>query len=113
MSWTLRSTAFAGVLLAGAPSALADGIVFTFENLSSSTVWEIYATPVGKPPTDIDLLETDVLRPGESVDLVIPYLDFGHTCMFDVRIVFYEQTEAEEKGVDFCHLEDDTYAVTD
>lgn len=88
--------------------ALADDLVFRFDNNSSYTVVELYASPSDVGEWEEDILGRDVLVSGESARVTIA--DGRRACEYDMRIVF-EDGDTIEDTTDLCETE--SYAVTD
>jgi hypothetical protein len=88
--------------------ALADDLVFRFDNNSSYTVVELYASPSDVGEWEEDILGRDVLVSGESARVTIA--DGRRACEYDMRIVF-EDGDMIEDTTDLCETE--SYAVTD
>jgi hypothetical protein len=95
--------------LALAPSAaLAQDLVFKLENKSNFVVTELYASPNNVKSWEEDILGTDVLGSGESVDVTIA--DGRRACEYDLKIVF-DDGDSIEDTTNLCDT--GTYTVTD
>ena len=99
--------AAAALALSSAP-ALAEDLVFLFDNQSSTAVLELYASPSDVRSWEEDILGQDVLPSGEAVRVTIA--DGREQCGYDLRIVF-DDGEVLENTTDLC--ETGSYTVTD
>ena len=89
-------------------AAFADDLVFMFDNSSSYSVIELYASPSNVGNWEEDVLGRDILAPGEAARVTIA--DGRRTCEYDLRIVF-EDGDAIEDTTDLC--ETGSYTVED
>lgn len=69
-------------------------------NNSGKTVREFYGSNAGTSSWQEDILGTDMLEPGESVD--INFEDGSGYCTFDFKAVFSDGSSAVESGFDVC-----------
>lgn len=94
--------AFPLVLIASAASARDIG--FTLDNQTSSPVTEFY---LSAPDVDNweENLVTAPIPPGGSAPATIRGAD---TCVFDVRTVFEDGTDTEDRSYDLCENPDYT-----
>lgn len=99
--------AAAALLLAGSP-ALAEDLVFTLHNQSSSVVTEFYASPSDVGNWEQDILGVDVLGSGEAVQITIA--DGRSQCDYDLRLVF-DDGDIHEDMADLCDT--GSYTVQD
>lgn len=88
--------------------ALAQDLKFDLINKSSYVVTELYASPDNVKEWEEDILGTDVLGSGETVEVTIA--DGRRACSYDLRIVF-DDGDVVEDTTDLC--ETGTYTVTD
>jgi hypothetical protein len=91
--------------------ASADDLVFTLDNQSSEAVSEFYVSTLQSNSWEEDILGEDILPSGDSAEITISNAD--GRCMFDIRIVYEGGSVIEEREIDLCNLDDETYAVTD
>lgn len=105
-SFKYMSLAAVAVLMPA--GAFADELVFRFDNNSSYTVVELYASPSDVGEWEEDILGRDVLESGESARVTIA--DGRRACEYDLRVVF-EDGDSIEDTTDLCETE--SYAVTD
>lgn len=110
MKFNVSAAAFAAALVFAVP-AHADDLVFTLDNQSSEAVTELYVSTVQAETWEEDILGTDVLPSGQAIDVTITNAD--GRCKFDMRIVYQGGSVVEEREIDLCNLDDDTYTVTD
>lgn len=89
-------------------SAMAEDMVFKLINKSSFVITELYASPSNVKSWEEDILGTDVLGSGETVNVTIA--DGRRACEYDLRIVF-DDGDAIEDTTDLC--ETASYTVTD
>jgi hypothetical protein len=105
---------FTGVALAsalGVVPASADDLVFTLDNQSSESVSEFYVSTLQSESWEEDILGENVIPAGQSAEITISNAD--GRCMFDIRIVYEGGSVIEEREIDLCNLDDETYTVTD
>lgn len=90
-----------------ATGASAKNVAFTLKNSTSSPVTEFY---VALPSTDNweENLVRSPIQPGESAAATVSGAD---TCVFDVRTVFEDGTDTEDRGYDLCDNPD--YDITE
>lgn len=98
--------AVAAVLVA-AP-AMADDLVFQFNNNSSFAIVELYASPSNVGDWEEDILGREILDAGEAARVTIR--DGRRTCEYDLKIVFEDGDEATDT-TDLCETEN--YTVND
>ena len=83
-----------------------DDTSLTVDNQSDYEIYQVYVAPVNSPSWGPDLLNGDVLLPGESLDV------FDLRCDdYDVLITDELGAECELLGIDMCF--DSTYWVID
>lgn len=87
-------------------SALAEDLVFTLYNESSSPLVEFYVEATSEDNWGEDLLE-EAVASGESGTVTIA--DGRTTCTYDIRGVFEDGTEVDERQLDLCELGSYTY----
>src|SRR5438874_975560 len=99
------SVAIAGVLLASTVGhALADVRNFSLMNNTGALVANLYVSPTDTVDWGDDILGKDVLANGESVAITFGRFDAGK-CLYDVKIILKDGTEAKIIGVDLCTIE--------
>ncbi len=101
-------TVLAAIAIVVATPALCEDLVFTLVNDSSSTIAEMYVSPVGEDLWGENILMVDGVEPGVSGDVTIA--DGLEVCDYDLRFV----TDAGEeltKEQDLCEL--GVFTVTD
>lgn len=103
-----RQLPLAAAMILVASTASADDLVFRFENQSSYTIMELYASPSNVDNWEEDILDRDVLEAGDAANVTIA--DGRRACEYDLRIVF-EDGDVVEDTTDLC--ETGTYTVTD
>lgn len=96
-------------LCAFTATAAAEDLVFDLENRSSYVVVEFYASPSNVGNWEDDILGTDVLGSGESVEITIA--DARTQCKYDLRFVFDDGDVVDRAGVDLCKT--GNYTLTD
>jgi len=93
--------------LVSAPAHASD-LAFNFINKSSYVVVELYASPNNVKSWEEDILGTDVLGSGETVEVTIA--DGRRACKYDLRIVF-DDGDVVEDTTNLCDT--GSYTVTD
>lgn len=88
----------AAAFLLAAP-AMAEDLNFLFENNSSFTIVELYASPSDVGDWEEDILGRDILEAGESARVTIR--DGRRACEYDLRIVFDDGDEITDT-TDLC-----------
>lgn len=97
----------AAAFLIAAP-AMAEDLVFQFNNESSFVVTELYASPANVDEWEDDILGLDVLGSGEAARVTIR--DGRRACEYDLKIVFDDGDEVIDT-TDLCETE--SYTVKD
>lgn len=69
-------------------------------NDSYKTVREFYGSNAGSDSWEEDILGSDELSPGQSVD--VNFEDGSGYCSFDFKAVFTDGTSTVESGIDVC-----------
>jgi len=91
-----RLVARAAAVAVAAPSALpaaAQTYTVRFQNYSGATVYRIYSSPTDNGSWRQDLLGSNVLYPGQGLDVIINNV---YNCYYDVMIEWesgYQQTD--------------------
>jgi hypothetical protein len=86
------ATALALAALSAVPAA-AQSYAVRFQNNSGATVWRIYSSPTNNSSWEQDLLGSNVLYPGQGLDVIIHNVS---NCYYDVLIEWesgYQQTD--------------------
>ena len=78
-------------------------LVFKMKNKTSAVLTEFYASPPGTEDWEEDILGQDVLEPGESVRITIG--DQRQDCRYDLKGVFEDGEEVEQRKVNLCDTE--------
>ena len=106
---TIR-TVLAGAVLATAFAvvpAYADDLVFMLDNKASISIREFYASAVNVDNWEEDILGQDILEPNNFARITISN---SQTCDYDLKIVFDDDQESEERGINLCDT--GSYTVT-
>ncbi|WP_210529252.1 hypothetical protein [Rubellimicrobium arenae] len=96
-----RFAAFATALALGAAAALpADAQTYSirFQNQSGATVYRIYSSPTSNSNWEQDLLGSNVLYPGQGLDVIIHNVS---NCYYDV-LIQWESGYQETDTFDLC-----------
>ena len=104
---TIRTAIIAAVIAAGALSANAASAFerwFYVNNEGSSTIYSVYATPVGDHSWGRDLLGSYVIPAGDYLDLEPDYHN-GY-CLFDIKVRYASGREVTLWNVDLCTITD-------
>ena len=91
-------------LLVSAGSAFAGIQDFFIHNKGKFAVYYIYISPDYSSEWEEDVLGTDVLMPGESLE--IEMIDYGNHCYFDILIEDSQGNQREYWDVDLCTVLD-------
>ena len=105
-------TLLAGAAIAAAISvapAYAEDLAFMLDNQSSGAIQEFYASPVGVDDWEEDILGTDILGAGDASRITIA--DGRDVCEYDLKIVFDDASEMEERSINLCDT--GSYTVAD
>ena len=108
MTRTLLVVAAVASACAIAP-AHADDLVFMLDNKSTTAIQEFYASAINVDNWEQDILGQDILEAGNFARITIK--DGGGNCEYDLKIVFADKEEMEERGINLC--ETGSYAVSD
>lgn len=92
-----------------ATSALAEDLEFFLINESSADLVGFNVSSTASDSWEENLLEGGYLAPGYEIGVMIA--DGLTTCIYDVRGVFSDGSEAEDYGLDLCDL--GSYTFTD
>jgi hypothetical protein len=104
-------TVVAGAVLATAFAvvpAYAEDLVFMLDNKASISVREFYASAVNVDNWEEDILGQDILEPNNFARITISN---SQTCEYDLKIVFDNDRETEERGINLCDT--GSYTVSD
>ncbi len=94
------------VLGLGVNSALAEDLVFTLKNQSSSSLVEFYVESSNLDNWGENILTQDV-APGGSGQVTIA--DGKRTCTYDIKGVFADHSKLEDHHLNLCELGSYTY----
>ncbi len=103
-------TAVAVSLLASSVSVLAEeyeAVTFTLTNGTGSNITHFYASPPSTQAWEADILGTDILPPGESVEITIT--DGRPDCGYDFKAVFDDDSELVHDAISVCGGESYVY----
>jgi hypothetical protein len=110
----MKTGVLTGVLfatfVASAPASAQD-LNFVLDNQSSEAVSELYVSGLAQEDWGEDILGQEVLPSGEQVTVTI--FEAGDVCDYDLRIVYEGGSVIEEREIDVCNLDGNTYEVTD
>lgn len=98
------AAAAAVTMSAATSSAASDGKnrKVEVENLSSSTLRELYASPISAKTWEEDLLGKRTLTPGQTIEANV---DNGTTeCQYDLKAVMADGKEHVKRGVNVCAI---------
>jgi hypothetical protein len=102
----------AGAVIASALSAVpafAEDLIFSLDNKTSGALTEFYASPVNVGNWEDDILGSDVLPAGQSVNITIA--DGREVCEYDLRSVFEDGQVVERKNLNLC--ETGSYTISE
>lgn len=90
--------------IAFSSAARAEDLIFTLKNDTSATLVRFHTSPVGVEEWEDDVFGSQVLEPGESIELTIA--DGRDVCEYDMRFEFDENSNLEttEDKQDLCKL---------
>ncbi|MEX0924279.1 MAG: hypothetical protein WD489_07900 [Rhodovibrionaceae bacterium] len=91
------------ILLAAAP-AVAGIQDFFIHNDGKFAIYYIYISPDYSTEWEEDVLDSDVLMPGDSLE--IEMIDYGNHCYFDILIEDSQGNSREYRDVDLCDVVD-------
>jgi hypothetical protein len=92
-----------------APS-YADDLVFQLDNKSSSDITEFHVSVLSSDSWEENIL-TEPIKAGETATVTLSNAD--GRCKFDLRTVYDDGSTTDERAIDLCNLDDDTYTITD
>ncbi len=107
MSMLLKGAAgslFALFLVFSAAPANAGIQDFYIHNDGKWAIYYIYVSPDYSNEWEEDILESDVLMPGDVLE--IEMIDYGNHCYFDIKIEDSRGNEREYRDVDLCSVVD-------
>jgi hypothetical protein len=107
MKHFLQLSIAAAMTMATATLAHADDLLFELANETSVPLVELFISPNSLPDWEDDVLGSDVVMPGEVVDVLIA--DGRRDCVYDILGVFADDDEVEDYQVDLCELESYTF----
>ncbi len=97
MTRLFAAAALATATLAAVPAA-ADSYAVRFQNNSGATVYRLYSSPTHNQSWERDLLGSNVLYPGQGLDVVIHNVA---NCAYDV-LIEWESGYQEVDTWDIC-----------
>ena len=100
--------AFAMVLVL-AQSAFADPRDFELRNSSAVDIAFVYVSPSDMSAWGDDIMGTDVLPSGQSVNVSFRAFD-GNTCSYDIKVVGTSGQEGYLYKVDLCSVSNVTFS---
>lgn len=104
----MRMPVAAALASFAATPALAEDLIFTLINDSSSTIVEMNVSPVGEELWGENILTVDAVEPGMSGDITIA--DGLDVCDYDLRFIADDGTEAF-KAQNLCEI--NTFTIHD
>lgn len=75
---------------------------FTLKNRTGYTVAEVYVSPAKSDDWEEDVMGGDVLDNGQDVH--IQFSRAAKSCMWDLKVVYDDEVEAEWAGFDLCKV---------
>lgn len=95
----------------GAAAAQTESLSFTLENHTGATMIALHISDVGVNNWEEDILDVDVVLPGDSVEVTID--DGLDGCEYDVRADFSDGDSIDLRDVDFCQLDGETLTISE
>ena len=92
--------------------ALAMAVLFsqvTLENDSLSYITHLYVSPTSSDSWGDDILDVDVLPPGESVDITFD-TSVGRTCIYDILVVTEDGSRTRKNRENLCTTTTEYYS---
>lgn len=105
MSAIAALAAFSG--LAAASAASADNRHVEIVNHTRHTIVHFYASNTGSNDWEEDILGSDELAPGDSIDIDID--DGTGKCKFDFKAVFSDGDDLQKSNINVCEIESYEY----
>lgn len=93
------SVAISAALLVPTLASAANRVV-TINNKTKSTIVAFHASTTGTSTWDEDILGSDTLAPGESIDIDID--DGSGACKYDLMAKFKDGTDAVSNNLNVC-----------
>jgi len=75
---------------------------FKLKNRTGYTIAEVYVSPTKSEDWEEDVMGTDVLENGQSVD--IEFSRAAKSCVWDLKVIYDDEEEAEWTGFDLCKV---------
>lgn len=91
--------------------ALAEDLKFELVNNSSYVVTNFYTSPATTDNWEEDVLGTDILDAGQSVEITIA--DGSDQCVYDMKFSAKGADDLVVPGIDLCKLDGNQYVLTD
>ncbi len=101
MKYGLIAAGFASAILFAVP-AFAGDQDFTLVNKTGYEVAEVYVSPAHAKRWGSDIMGSDVLSNGSSVD--IKFSPNASACKYDLKVIYSDKDEAEWGDVDLCTI---------
>lgn len=90
----------------GAKQTFADQRDFRLHNRSYVAITHVYVSPANSDYWGSDVLEGDVVYPGDYTDILFSRFDFRGDCIFDVRVDSEDGARSFDWGVNLCETSD-------
>lgn len=97
------------VLSFTAKNASAEELAITITNGTGASLQQLYISPAGTDDWSGDLLGSDTVEPGDTVQISVS--DDGQ-CVYDIRSVFDDGSTLDGRG-DLCELNGNSYTISD
>jgi hypothetical protein len=104
----------AGAAIAAAFSvapALAEDLVFTVQNQSAGEIKELHVSTLDSNSWEENLLDHGPLPSGQTATVTLT--NTNGICEFDMRLVYDDDSITDERKMNLCDLDNDTYIVKD
>ena len=92
-----------------AQSAFADPRDFTLRNHSDVDIAYVYVSPTASDDWGDDIMGTDIVPAGESVDVTFDTFD-GTTCVYDIKVIGTGGEVGYLYKVDLCSISTVTFS---
>jgi len=94
---------------AAAP-AYADDLVFQLANTSSSDITAFHVSVLSSDSWEENIL-SEPINAGETATVTLSNAD--GRCKFDLRTVYDDGSTTDERAIDLCALDNNTYTISD
>jgi hypothetical protein len=105
----MKLALFAAAMLLAAPALAGDDLEFKLTNASHANIKAFYVSHVGANTWENNLLAGAAVRSGQAAKVVIA--DGRSTCAYDIKAVFDDGSQTEDRNVDLCEMQG--YTVSD